>query len=96
MTDSFIQYGPGGTSLVGPDATDLFRAAALRSALGLLAVGITPTRGLTRTKALVMVTRYTGKTYKRSQLEEARSDLKVWIETMHSALPHLNEKGEQI
>jgi hypothetical protein len=34
-----------------------------------------------------MCERYTGKKYKRGQHDEARADLKVWIETMKSAIP---------
>jgi hypothetical protein len=71
----------------GPDAVELVRAAALSSAIGLLKAGITPTRGFTGTKALAMCERYTGKKYKRGQYDAARADLKVWIETMKSAIP---------
>jgi hypothetical protein len=87
MTESYIQTGPGGTTFVGPDATELFRAATLMSALGLLKAGIVPTRGLSSKRALAMASGYTGKKYKRGQHDLARADLKVWIETMKSALP---------
>lgn len=88
MTDSHIKtFGKGGVSFVGPDAVNLFRAATLRSALGLLAKGITPTRGLTRTRALAMCKEYTGQDYKRGEIERAQADLTTWIETMKSALP---------
>ena len=76
MTDqSEIIVGRGGTCFAGPDAVQLFRAATLRSALGLLKVGIIPTRGLTKTKALAMVTQYTGQTYKRGEFDRAMKDL---------------------
>lgn len=88
MSDSFvITHGDRATSFIGPDAVELYRAAVLKSALGLLAIGITPTRGLTKTKALAMCKRYTGQTYKRTEIERARKDLSVWIETMKSAIP---------
>jgi hypothetical protein len=87
MEPSTITVSAGSTSFVGPDATELFRAATLRSALGLLSHGIAPTRGLTMTKALAMVERYTGQKYKRTESERAKSDLTVWIETMKSAIP---------
>jgi hypothetical protein len=87
VSESKIITGAGGTVFAGPDATNLFRAATLKAALGLLAKGITPTRGLTITRALAMVKEYSGKTYKRSQIEEARRDLTTWIEAMKSALP---------
>ena len=88
MAESSITYTNGqGTSFVGLDAVEVFRAATLSSALGLLKAGITPTRGLTAKKALAMVARYTGQSYKRGEFDRARADLKVWIETMKSAIP---------
>lgn len=85
-------FGNGGASFSGRDAVEVFRVAALSSALGLLSKGITPTRGLTMKKALAMATPYTGRTYKRSEVEDARRDLKVWIETMKSAIPVRDER----
>jgi hypothetical protein len=85
--ESYIKTGPGGVTFVGPDATHLFRAATLISALGLLKAGITPTRGLTSKRAFAIAKEYTGKDYKRGQHEQARADLKVWVEAMKAALP---------
>jgi len=90
MTESYITSGPGGTSFVGPDAVKLYQIVALRSALGLLQKGIQPTRGFTMTKALAAAGAITGKTYKRTQAEQAREDLKTWADAMSAALP----KGE--
>lgn len=63
--------------------TDMDRATALilRSALRLLKVGIIPTRGFTRRKALDKATEITGLTYKNSlaELERARNDLGNWL-----------------
>lgn len=88
MTESKIVAGAGGTMFVGEDATRLFAAATLRSALGLLAKGIQPTRGFTITRGLNGATLYTGKKYKgKADLENARRDLKVWIDEMAAALP---------
>lgn len=92
MSDSYIQTGIGGTMFSGPDAVSFFRAATLRAALGLLKVGITPTRGLTKTKALALVTGYTGKKYKRTEIDRASADLKVWIDAMKLALPVIAEE----
>lgn len=87
MTDSIITQGKGGTMFAGHDAVHLYRAAVLRSSLKLLQAGIRPTRGVTMTKALQMVAEYTGKTYKRTQSNNAIADLTIWIETMKSAIP---------
>lgn len=87
MTESSITIGKGHTTFVGPDATNLYRAAVIRSALRLLTQGIKPTRGATMTGTLKLVQGYTGKTYKRTEAERAMADLTVWIETMKSALP---------
>jgi hypothetical protein len=90
MTDqSSVTYDRDGNAVCfsGPDAVHMFRAAALRSAIGLLSKGIRPTRGMTMTKALIMAGEYTGKTYKRGQHEQAMADLSVWVQTMKLALP---------
>jgi len=87
MSDSQIIVHRGSTTFAGPDATELFRATVLRSAIGLGMKGIRATRGFTLTKGLAMAERYTGKRYKRTQGEQAMADLTVWIETMKSALP---------
>lgn len=87
MEESTITVGSGFTSFVGPDATNLFRAMTLKSALGLLSHGISPTRGLTMTKALKMVEYYSGQKYKRTEVARAIADLTTWIETMKSAIP---------
>lgn len=88
MADSSIIYGAGGTSFVGPDAVELFRVAVLASAMGLYKAGIKPSRNaMTGPQALKDASRYTGVTYKRGEYDRAKADLKVWIETMKSALP---------
>lgn len=62
-------------SYSGENAVDAFRIRTLSSALKLLSVGITPTRGLTMTRALGMATQYTGQKYKRTEVQRARDDL---------------------
>ena len=94
MTDSEIKITRGATTFAGPDAVELFRAMTLRQALGLLKVGITPTRGLTQKKALALVERYSGRTYKRSQIDLAIADLTTWIEAMKSAMPVTREDAQ--
>ena len=87
MNDSYIKTGPGGTLISGPDGIRLFRAATVRSGLGLLKVGIRPAQGWTITKALNFTTALTGKRYKRTEIDKAMADLTVWIELMKSAIP---------
>lgn len=64
------------TSFNGENAVDVFRLRCLHSSLGLLASGIKPCRGFTIKHGLTLATEYTGKPYKRTQLEEAMTDLK--------------------
>lgn len=90
MTDSHITYSAKGNGVhfVGPDAVELFRVACLASAMGLYKAKINPGRGcMTGPQALKDATRYTGVSYKRGEYDLARADLKVWIETMKSAIP---------
>lgn len=74
-------------SYCGPDATELFRAKVLRSAIEMGVKGIRATRGFSLTKGLAMCERYTGRKYKRTESGQAIADLTIWIETMHSAIP---------
>jgi hypothetical protein len=93
MNESYIGVGKNGaTSFVGRDAVELLRVVTLRSGLSLLKNGIIPTRGLTITKALAIATSYTGKKYKRTEIEKAREDLKVWADNMSAALPRVERK----
>jgi hypothetical protein len=88
MTDSSITISSSGTTFAGPDATHLFRAKMLASALGLYAkCGIIPTRGVTITKMLAMASTYSGKKYKRGDAAKAQADVAEWANTMLAALP---------
>lgn len=88
MTDSYIQYNAGGTSLVGPDAVALFRAVTIASGLRLYAkTGIKPNRSWTPTAMLAAATGITGKPYKRGQFLIAADDVDLWASTMKAALP---------
>jgi hypothetical protein len=84
-----IRYNEKGdaVSFDGPDAVEVYRVAVLIQAIGLLSKGIKPTRGLSMKKALLIAKEYTGQDYKRSEWQRAKDDLKVWLETMKSALP---------
>lgn len=83
----------GAVAFVGPDATRLYQATVLRSALGLLSKGIQPTRGYTMKRALHAASQITGKQYastgkaRRLAVQDAQADLKRWCDTMAAALP---------
>lgn len=89
MSNSEIAYrSSGGTSYVGPDAVNLFRAKLLAESLRMYArCGLIPTRGVTPTRMLAMATEYTGKTYKRGQYVQAADDIQKWADTMAVAIP---------
>ena len=87
---SYIETGPHGQTFVGPDATNLFRAASLRAGLQLyVKTGgkMLMTRGCGVMTMLAIATEYTGKKYTHKQAQQAVDDLKVWCETMKAALP---------
>lgn len=94
MNQSEIIHHKGGTTLVGPDAVNLFRAATLKSALNLYArTGMLMTRGATPTRLLQMAKEYTGKTYKGAdKYTAAAADVGVWIDTMKAALPVTDQR----
>lgn len=93
MTDeSKIVYNKDGSlsALVGADAVSLMRVRTIMSGIemNIKTNGqMILTRGATITKLLTMATEYTGQKYKRTEKERALKDLKVWFETMKSALP---------
>ena len=64
------------TSFSGENSVDIFRIRVLKSALVLLKIGMKPNGELTLAKALCMATEYTGKKYKRTEVETAIEDLK--------------------
>jgi hypothetical protein len=84
-----ITYNEKGDAVTfsGHDAVQCYRVAVLMQSLSLLSKGIRPTRGLTMKKALLIAKEYTGQDYKRTEWERAKADLKVWLETMKSAIP---------
>ena len=72
----------------GQDATSLYRALALRSALLTFdKYGIQPNRAWTPTAMLTLAKSFTRKTYYRGEYVRAAKDLTVWIEAMKTALP---------
>ena len=85
--ESVITTGPGGTMYAGKDSVELFRANLLKNSLRMASRGLKPTRGFTLKYGLELCRRYTGRGYKRTEVEQAIKDLTVWIETMKSAIP---------
>ena len=78
----------GGTTFVGPDAVNLFRAMTLEHALYMYArCKMIPTRGVTATMLLEMAGEYSGKTYTRGEHINAAVDVGIWIDTMRAAIP---------
>jgi hypothetical protein len=75
---------------VGRDAVAVVKALTLWSALKLYHNSggrIIPTRGVGITKMLALVTQYTGKKYKRTEVITAAEDVKKWADEMKAALP---------
>ena len=90
MNDSSFSYHPDGSLACasGPDAIRCIQVATLISAIRMMRTSrIVPTRGFTMKRGLEMASAYTGRKYKRTEAEQAEKDLKVWLETMKSAIP---------
>lgn len=95
-SDSYIQYGEGVTSFVGPDATTFFRAAVLASAMELYArTGLRANSLYTPTRMRKAAERLTNKKYGRGRDELARAaaDVREWARTMKAALPHIDKEA---
>jgi AMMECR1 domain-containing protein len=91
--DSFVTIGKGGTTFVGPDATRLVAAIALRGAIGLyVKTGMQVTTAYTPSAMRAAASRITGKPYKRTELAQAQADLTTWIDAMRAALPVIREE----
>ena len=87
-TSEVIVHKDGGTTFSGPDAVNLYRAIALKTALNMYARhGMQANRQLTPTVMLVEAGKYTGKVYKRGMYAVAVEDMQVWVDTMKLALP---------
>lgn len=88
MNESYVSVGKGHTTFVGRDATNMFAARVLKSAIDLyIETGFKANRAYTSTAMRAAATRITGKTYKRTELAKASADLKTWVDAMKSAMP---------
>lgn len=77
-----IEYNTQGNAIsFNGEGVNVFRAALLASSIGLYSkTKIIPTRGVTITKMLKMAEGYTGRLYKRTQLDMCIADLNTWVQ----------------
>lgn len=90
MNDSHIVVGKSGaTSFNGSDAVDLYRLMVLRQSIHMhQRFGMIPTRGVTITRMLGMVTAFSGKPYKgKTKHDAALSDLDARIAALKASMP---------
>ena len=87
--ESYIRQSQSGTSYVGPDAVQLFRAKSIRGALRLWTHGLKPSRGVRLRDLIDAASAITGKRYPKraSHIPFIMEDLEVWMSAMQSALP---------
>lgn len=85
--ESYIQKHAGGVSFVGPEATQLSAAVALKSALiGYAKFKMQPNRHYTPTYMLKAAAGLTGRQYKRGQHMQAAQEVAAWIETARASI----------
>lgn len=95
--DSYIQRGTSSTIFVGPDATKLVQATAVKAGIEFyLKTGMKLNRAYTPTNLLAVASKFSGKTYKRGRrgLAEAAADLGAWIAAMKAALPVVDKEDK--
>jgi len=92
--DEGITITDSGTMFAGNDATRLFQAITLRSALKLHKVGLKINRRTTSRQLLDLAEHYTGKKYKRGEFDRAMADVTIWINVMKSAIPVTVERTD--
>lgn len=76
----------GGGSFVGTVGVDAFRLIMVLQALKMLKVGLVSTRGMTQGKALMLASNYTGRRYKRGQIDLAISDMETAVKARRETL----------
>lgn len=96
MSEPEIQYNKDGSlrALIGREAVDLMRVQTIISGIRMnIATGgkLMLTRGATITRLLQLAGEYTGKSYKRSEKQEAMDDLRVWFNNMKSTIPEKSD-----
>lgn len=68
-----------------PAEIDAYRAIVLRSGMKLLAAGIAPSRGWTKSRAMKMAEQYTGKTYGRRDFAQALEDMVQYVADLRAS-----------
>lgn len=72
-----------------PSEISMFQALAIKGALKLYVnTGIKANRAYTPSNMLAMVTKITGKKFKRGQNAQALKELELWIETTRNVRGH--------
>lgn len=93
MQSEIVLHKHGGATYAGKDATNLFRCITLRAGLKLFhKTGIKPTRGVGLKQMFAIAKEYTGKDYRRGQVDQCLADLDRWINTMKAAMPITDER----
>lgn len=94
--DSYILTQPDGQviSYVGEDAARYYQARIVLAALRAIKAGFRMTRTATPTNLYKTAKQFTGKDYKRGQIDLAIADMEHWVSYMMLALPILTE-GEK-
>jgi len=97
MEDSYVKTNNKSFVAVGPDATAMYAAATLASALKLYdKCGLLPSSRVSLRAMLDRATQITRKTYTKKQAKLAADDVALWAHTMSAALPHLDMKGNPL
>ena len=92
--DSYILTKTDGQAIsyVGEDAARYYQARVLLAGLRAVKHGMRITRTATPTNVLKMAGQFTGKKYKRGQIDIAIADLTDWVALMMLAMPILTRE----
>jgi hypothetical protein len=83
--NTITHHKNGGMSITGQTALRVYAATVLMSAIKLyIKSGMKVNRAYTPANMLATASQYTGKTYKRGQLQLAFDDLRAWCDEQHT------------
>lgn len=98
--DTAIRHNAGGGTTFTGDAVELYRRANILMALKLYnTTGMKMTRGATIGHLLALATQVTGVAYSprsKAQRLQAQEDMRISVETLKAAIPHINSEGKQL